>query len=32
MKGKKGKKMRGQVIKLITKAHCNLASEGDETK
>eukprot|EP00091_Calanus_sinicus_P013857 TRINITY_DN307_c0_g1_i19.p1 TRINITY_DN307_c0_g1~~TRINITY_DN307_c0_g1_i19.p1 ORF type:complete len:173 (-),score=58.62 TRINITY_DN307_c0_g1_i19:143-661(-) len=24
--------MKGQVMKLITKAHCNLASEGDETK
>merc|ERR1719154_621897 len=30
--GKKGKMMKGKVMKLITKAHCNLASEGDETK
>jgi hypothetical protein len=30
--GKKGRKMKGQVMKLITKAHCNLASQGDDTK
>jgi len=30
--GKKGKKMKKEVMKLITKAHCNLASQGDDTK